>query len=155
MFGAELDELSLLYMAFYTAQGDSLEMLTNTEGGAQGSFIVGGTQQMSLRLAAKLGPAVRLSQPVSRIRQDDQGVAVTSETGFVAQAKYAIIAMPPAVAARLIYEPVLPPARRELHERAPMGRYFKVIATYEKPFWRDAGFSGEGRQRAWPHHRRV
>jgi monoamine oxidase len=143
VFGAEPEELSLLYMAFYTAQGDSLEMLTNTAGGAQDSFIVGGTQQMSLRLAEKLGQAVRLAQPVSRIRQDDEGVTVTTETGFVAQAKYAVIAMPPAAAARLIYEPVLPPARRELHERAPMGRYFKVIATYEKPFWREAGFSGE------------
>jgi monoamine oxidase len=143
VFGAEPEELSLLFMAFYTAQGDSLEMLTNTAGGAQDSFIVGGTQQMSLRLAEKLGAAVRLAQPVSRIRQDDQGVTVTTETGFLAQAKYAVIAMPPAAAARLIYEPVLPPARRELHERAPMGRYFKVIATYEKPFWREAGFSGE------------
>ncbi len=143
VFGADPEELSLLYMAFYTAQGDSLEMLTNTEGGAQDSIIVGGAQQMSQRLAARLGAAVRLGQPVSRIRQDDQGVDVTTETGFVARAKYAVIAMPPVAAGRLIYDPVLPPARRDLHTRAPMGRYYKVIVTYEKPFWRDAGFSGE------------
>jgi monoamine oxidase len=143
VFGADPDELSMLYMAYYTAQGDSLEMLTNTTGGAQDSIIVGGAQQMSQRLAGKLGSAVRLGQPVARIRQDDQGVEVAAETGFVARAKYAVIAMPPAAAARLVYDPVLPPARRDLHARAPMGRYYKVIVTYEKPFWRDAGFSGE------------
>jgi monoamine oxidase len=27
--------------------------------------------------------------------------------------------------------------------RMPMGRYYKVVVTYEKPFWRERGFSGE------------
>jgi monoamine oxidase len=143
VFGADPSELSMLYMAFYTAQGDSLEMLTNTDGGAQDSFIVGGAQQMSQHLAAKLGPAVRLSEPVRSVRQDDQSVQVETETGLQIRAKYAVIAMPPAAAARLIFDPPLPPSRRELHERAPMGRYFKVMVTYDRPFWREAGFSGE------------
>jgi monoamine oxidase len=143
VFGADPDELSMLFLAYYTAQGDSLEMLTNTAGGAQDSVIVGGAQQMSQRLAARLGESVRLRQAVAQVRQDDAGVEVTTEAGLVAGAKYAVIAMPPAAAARLVYDPVLPPARRDLHERAPMGRYYKVIVTYAKPFWRDAGFSGE------------
>jgi monoamine oxidase len=143
IFGADPEELSLLFMAFYTAQGDSMEMLTNTDGGAQDSFIVGGAQQMSQRLAAKLGPAVRLSQPVRRVHQDDQSVSVETETGLQIRARYAVMAMPPAAAARLDFDPPLPPLRRELHQRAPMGRYFKVLVTYEKPFWRAAGFSGE------------
>jgi monoamine oxidase len=143
VFGADPDELSMLYLAYYAAQGDSLEMLTNTQGGAQDSIIVGGAQQMSQRLAAMLGAAVRLGQAATRVQQDGQGVTVTTATGFVAHAKYAVIAMPPAAAGRLAYDPVLPPPRHDLHQRAPMGRYYKVIVTYPTPFWRAAGFSGE------------
>jgi monoamine oxidase len=143
VFGADPAELSALFVAYYTAQGDSLEMLTNTDGGAQDSFIVGGAQQMSQRLAAKLGDAVRLSQPVRALRQNDHGVEVTTETGLVIAAKFAVVAMPPAAAAHIVFDPPLPPLRRDLHQRAPMGRYFKVIVTYDRPFWREAGFSGE------------
>jgi monoamine oxidase len=143
VFGADPDEMSMLFVAFYTAQGDSLEMLTNTQGGAQDSIIVGGTQQLSLRLAAKLGEVVRLNQPVSHIRQDDQGVVVTTEAGSSIRARHVIVAMPPAAAGRLVFDPPLPRDRHELQQRAPMGRYFKVIVTYDKPFWRDAGFTGE------------
>ncbi len=143
VFGADPDEMSMLFVAFYTAQGDSLEMLTNTAGGAQDSIIVGGTQQLSLRLAALLGEVVRLNQPVSRIRQNDQGVSVTTEAGTEVRARHVIVAMPPAAAGRLVFDPPLPRDRHELQQRAPMGRYFKVIVTYDKPFWRDAGFTGE------------
>jgi monoamine oxidase len=143
VFGADPDELSMLFVAFYTAQGDSLEMLTNTQGGAQDSIIVGGTQQLALKLAEKLGAVVRLNQPVSLVRQDEQGVSVTTQAGATLRARHVVIAMPPAAAERLQFDPPLPPARRELQQRAPMGRYFKVIVTYDKPFWRDAGYSGE------------
>ena len=143
VFGADPDELSMLFLAFYTAQGDSLEMLTNTQGGAQDSIIIGGTQQLSLKLAERLGNIVRLNQPAAHIRQDDQGVDITTETGAVFHAAHAIIAMPPAAAGRLTFDPPLPPDRHELQQRTPMGRYYKVIVTYDKPFWRDAGFTGE------------
>ncbi len=143
VFGADPDEMSMLFVAFYTAQGDSLEMLTNTQGGAQDSIIVGGTQQLSLRLAALLGDVVRLNQPVSHIRQDDQGVAVTTEAGTAFRARHVVVAMPPAAAGRLVFDPPLPRNRHDLQQRAPMGRYFKVIVTYDTPFWRDAGFTGE------------
>ena len=143
VFGADPDELSALFVAFYTAQGDSLEMLIGTEGGAQDSIIVGGTQQLSLKLAEKLGGIVRLSQPVSMVKQDGAGVMVTTETGLVVSAKHAVIAMPPLAAGRLQFDPPLSPARQQLQQRMPMGRYFKVIVCYDKPFWRDAGFTGE------------
>ncbi len=143
VFGADPGEMSMLFLAFYTAQGDSLEMLTNTQGGAQDSSIVGGTQQLSLRLAALLGDVVRLNQPVSMIRQDHSGVSVVTEAGKTFRALHVIVAMPPVAAGRLVFDPPLPRDRHELQQRTPMGRYFKVIVTYDKPFWREAGFTGE------------
>ena len=143
VFGADPDELSMLFLAYYTAQGDSLEMLTQTQGGAQDSIIVGGTQQLSLGLAEKLGAIVRLNQPVTRIAQDGQGVEVTTASGTTIRAAHVIVAMPPVAAGRIAFDPPLPPGRHELQQRMPMGRYDKVIVTYDKPFWRDAGFTGE------------
>jgi len=143
VFGADPDELSMLFLAYYAAQGDSIEMLTNTAGGAQDSVLVGGTQQMALKLATGLGGAVRLNQPVRLVRQSEAGVEVLSETGATFRARRLIMAMPPAAAARLVFDPPLPPGRRDLQQRAPMGRYYKVIVTYERPFWRAAGYSGE------------
>lgn len=143
VFGADPDELSALFVAYYTAQGDSLEMLIGTENGAQDSVIVGGTQQLSLKLAERLGAVVRLNQAVSMVKQDAGGVTVTTEAGLVVSARHAVIAMPPLAAGRLHFDPPLPPARQQLQQRAPMGRYFKVIVCYDKPFWRDAGFTGE------------
>ena len=76
VIGADPDEISALFWAWYVAQGDSIEVLTGGPGGAQDSVIEGGAQQLSLRLAAPLGEAVRLGQPV-RLSADLYGGGVT------------------------------------------------------------------------------
>ena len=143
LFGADPDELSMLFLAFYAAQGDSMDMLTGTAGGAQDSFLAGGTQQMALKLAERLGGAIRLGETIRLVRQSEAGVELLSETGASFRARRLIIAMPPAAAARVIFDPPLPPDRRDLQTRAPMGRYYKVVITFETPFWRAQGYSGE------------
>jgi monoamine oxidase len=143
VFGCEPGEISMLFLANYTAQGDSLAMLTNTKGGAQDAIIVGGAQQMSTRLAAMLGDRVRLGDAVSSVSQTADSVVVTTVGGKRYRAAHLVIAMPPGAANRIECDPVLTPARRDLQARAPMGRYYKVMVTYDRPFWRDAGFSGE------------
>jgi monoamine oxidase len=53
------------------------------------------------------------------------------------------VAIPPALAGRIEYAPLLPVQRDQLTQRFPMGATAKVLAVYGRPFWRDAGFSGE------------
>ena len=70
-----------------------------------------------------------------------------------------MIAVAPAVAARIRYAPALPLARDALAQRMFMGAYMKGIATYERPWWREQGMSGlgvpglparaDGRRRKW------
>ena len=60
VFGAEPEELSLLYFLFYLQSGGGLTSLTEFEGGAQQDHFVGGSQQLCDRLAERLGDAVRL-----------------------------------------------------------------------------------------------
>ena len=53
------------------------------------------------------------------------------------------MAVPPALATRIEYEPLLPALRDQLTQRAPMGSYAKVDAVYERPFWREEGLTGQ------------
>lgn len=142
VLGVDPDEISVLFWAFYVAQGDNVEMLIGGPGGAQDSVIEGGAQQLSLRMAKDLGAAVRLSQVVRRVEQDDAGVRVHTDHGTW-RGRHVVMALPPSMMPSIAFSPTLPGDRRDLHARAPMGRYAKVVLTYEKAFWRDLGFAGD------------
>jgi monoamine oxidase len=53
------------------------------------------------------------------------------------------VAIPPALAGRILYDPPLPALRDQLAQRVPMGATIKCHALYEQPFWRALGYSGE------------
>lgn len=142
IFAAEPSELSFLYFLFYLNSGGGLLRLAEIVGGAQQDRFVGGAQSLSLGLAERLGPRVRLERPVERIEQDDSEVRVFTRTEMH-RACRVILALPPALAGRIVYEPALPALRDQLTQRMPMGSVIKCLAIYEKPFWREAGFSGE------------
>jgi monoamine oxidase len=141
VFAAEPRDLSLLHVLFYIRAANSFENLINTGGGAQDSRVVGGSQEISIRMARRLGDAVVLDAPVRRIEHGRGGVEVRTSHGTFT-AKRAIIAIPPTLAGRVRYSPELPPKRDQLMQRVPMGTVIKCMAVYDKPFWRDAGLSG-------------
>lgn len=142
VFGAEPAELSLLYFLSYLQSGGGLLKLVEIEGGAQQDRVTGGTQQISRRLAERLGDALVLNAPAREIEHGPSGVRVRSTTGEW-NARRAIIAVPPALTGRIAYAPSLPASRDALLQRFFMGSTLKVIATYDRPFWRERGFSGE------------
>jgi monoamine oxidase len=142
LFSAETAEMSLLHFLFYCRSGGTLDRLTATSGGAQESRLEGGSQQLALRLADRLGDdVVRLGAPVTAIHQDDGGVKVTHDGGVV-EAGHAIVALPPSLAGRIRYSPALPPLRDQLTQQVPMGYVTKVQIAYPEPFWRAEGLSG-------------
>jgi len=141
VFGAEPSELSFLYFLWYAQCAGGLPALMDFEGGAQDSHLVGGTQQLCELLAAELGEAVVLGAPVSSVAHDPTGVVVTSGARTV-HAGRVIVAVSPAVAGRIEFDPPLPPAREALAQRMPMGAYMKAAALYERAWWRDRGLSG-------------
>jgi monoamine oxidase len=141
LFSADTAEMSLLHFLFYCRSGGTLDRLVATHGGAQESRLEGGSQQLALRLADRLGDVVRLGSPVSAIRQDDRGVEVIQDGGMV-RAGRAIVALPPTLAGRIRYSPVLPPLRDQLTQQVPMGYVIKVHVAYPEPYWRAEGLSG-------------
>jgi monoamine oxidase len=54
-----------------------------------------------------------------------------------------VVALPPTLAGRIAYAPALPGFRDQLTQRLPAGAAIKCLAIYDRPFWRDAGFSGQ------------
>jgi monoamine oxidase len=143
LLGAEASEISLLHFLGFVSSSGGLMRLTETRGGFQQDRIVGGAQQISERLAAIFGPErVSLNTVAHAIRQDSSGVTVEAGSKAV-RARRVVVAVPPSIADRIRYEPLLPAARGQIHERVAMGSTVKVLATYNRAFWRERGLSGE------------
>lgn len=142
VWATEPEDMSLLHLLFYVHSAGSLDLLFDTEGGAQDSRFEGGSQLVAHRLAERLGPeVVRTGVPVRAIDHRGDGVVVRGE-GAEVRARRVVVAMAPTLAGRIAYDPPLPGLRDQLTQRTPMGTVAKCMALYEKPFWRDEGLSG-------------
>lgn len=141
VWASEPRDVSMLHLLFYIHSAGSLELLLDTDGGAQQDRVVGGTQLISIRMAEALGDAVSLESPVRAIAYDGTGVTVKSDAGEV-RARRAIVAIPPALAGRIAYDPPLPAVRDGLCQRMAQASVIKCMAIYERPFWRERGLSG-------------
>ncbi len=116
-----------------------------------GSFrMTGGIAQLSETIAASLPPDRALvSQTVTAIEATGDQMLVRCESTNGAAtwtANQVVLAMPPRVAAeRIQLEPVLEPSDLERLLNVPtwMAAQAKVVLVYDKPFWRDEGFSGD------------
>jgi monoamine oxidase len=142
VWGAGPEELSMLHVLFYVSSAGSFDALIDTEGGAQQDRLDGGAQLLPRGLAASLGDRVRLGAPVRRIAQGKDSVTVVAD-GVEVEAERALVALPPAIAGRIGFDPDLPERRRRLCETLRPGRLNKCTALYERPFWRDDDLSGE------------
>lgn len=142
IFAAAPRDLSLLHVLFYVHSGGGLVRLVAIKGGAQQARIIGGAQQISVRLAERLQGRITLNSPVHAIAQDSDCVTVHSGTGKY-QAQYVVVAIPPVLAGKIEWPSGLSIGRRVLHDYVPMGKVLKCVLAYQRPFWRDAGFSGE------------
>jgi len=143
IFAAETRSLSLLYFLFYTRSGHSFTRLAQIQGGAQQERFIGGAQQLSEGLRARIGAEhVRTDSPVTAISHGPDQVVVRTPRGEFT-ARSAILAVPPALADAIAFSPALPAERAALHHEMPMGSVVKCIVAYERAFWREAGFSGE------------
>lgn len=145
IFAAESYEYSALHMLFYLASGGGLHRMMTTIGGAQECRVLGGTHQMSEGLAERLSGEVWLQSPVKRISQV-AGTAkhpVTVETAAtIHYCRRIVVALPPALANRLDYEPPLPANRDIAASQMTPGSVIKYQIEYEQPFWRNCGLSG-------------
>src|SRR3954452_24987732 len=108
VWAAQPEDMSLLHVLFYIHSAGSLELLFDTEGGAQQDRFVGGSQRIALRVAEELGEErVELGAPVRRIEHGPDGVTVHADH-VTARGRRAIVAIAPTLAGRIAYDPPLP-----------------------------------------------
>jgi monoamine oxidase len=134
-------DVSLLHLLFYIHSAGKLDLLLDTEGGAQQDRFVLGAQNLAAKAVEELGDRVVLGSPVRRIEYGPESVTLRADKAIV-RAKRAIVAVPPTLAGRIAYDPPLPGYRDQLTQRFPMGACVKCMAFYEEPFWRAEGLSG-------------
>ncbi len=144
LYTSEPHEVSMLCMLTYIASAGSIEtQVAVTGGGAQRFKVHGGAFQLSELLAEQLPQGtLMLNAPVHTVEQSDTDVTIHHARGEI-RASRLIVALPPALAAHINFQPALPSARIQLHTRMPMGSVIKALIAYERPFWREQGLSGE------------
>lgn len=92
---------------------------------------------------------LRLGHVVNRIESSESGVRLTGVIGgdaFTIEATRVILAMPPRVVASTIeFLPALPETLLHGLKSVPtwMAGHAKLVAVYERAYWREAGFSGD------------
>ena len=145
VYTSAASETSLLWHARWSAGSSTIggpTFVISGKGGAQDARPVGGMGAIYRQMAAELGDALHLSQPVRQIAQDADGVTVRSDD-LTVRARRVIVAIPLAIASSIDYEPMLPLDRAFLHQRMPGGAIFKISIFYDEPFWRADGLSGQ------------
>jgi monoamine oxidase len=140
-FCVDPSEVSLLGSMVLAAGGGGFQYYADTKN-TETHLVDGGSPELAARMARALGDRVRLSAPVRAIRQDDGSVGVLAD-GVKLQARRAVIATPPAVASKIDFDPALPPSSAHLLRRYVPGAVIKTIVSYDEPFWRADGLSGE------------
>lgn len=141
IFYAQPDELSLFYVVDQVNSHNGAANLFSMRPTMNKERVAGGTQRIAEQLAKHIYQQVITDTPVLAIRQDHESVIAYSR-GSSYRARYAILAIPPAVAEQIYFEPTLPAHRDALHQRVVMGRAICATLCFDYPFWRENGKSG-------------
>jgi len=143
---AQHEEGSLLYLR----EADKTPSATDGTGVHNGARRVTGGIAALIDAIAKELPAdsLHLQHVLRKVHDHGDHVALSFSIGDRAleiRAKYVVLALPPRlVDEHIAFEPALDASTHEAMREAAtwMAAQAKVVTTYEKPFWREAGQSG-------------
>ncbi|MCY6379788.1 flavin monoamine oxidase family protein [Hoeflea prorocentri] len=117
----------------------------------EGSYrLEGGMSALIAGLAAGLADERILTGNAAMSLSLAKGVMLAS--GGTIRAERYVLALPPRVAAGLVFEPQLSDAQMSTLRSVPtwMAGQAKFVAVYERPFWRQDGLSGDAMSRQGP-----
>lgn len=109
--------------------------------------LVGGMASLTTALAATLPPhTIQLQSTVTSMRQVERGVVIELERGGTETFTHVILAIPPRLVSRIAFQPELSETMKAKLASIPtwMAGQAKVLAVYDRPFWRENGLSGQG-----------
>ena len=138
---AELSVLGALVLARGGHDNGGFEYYTESRL-TETHLLDGDPPALAEHIAESLGDDVHLGQAVRAISQSDTGAEVRTDD-LIIEAAHVIVAVPPALTSRIVFDPALPPAHNHLLMRMVPGSAIRVITTYAEPFWRADGLCGE------------
>lgn len=142
-FGPMPKEATLLEGLHQVNSGPDLETMLASNGGLHQKRVDGGMYAVAEALAGRLGDVVRLGAAVVKVEHDEKSARLHLADGEVVEAKQVISTLPPRLAMRLPYDPPLPEWRAESADKVPAGNVIKAFLIYDRPFWRELGYSGQ------------
>jgi monoamine oxidase len=95
---------------------------------------------------------IHMATPVKALARSGGHITASTRDGTQIRARRVVLALPPRVAAGLSFLPDLPgEARTAMQGIATwMAGQAKALAVYDRPFWREAGLSGDAMSRVGP-----
>jgi monoamine oxidase len=133
--GYEPNAASILHLALtYKAapQGETPEY----------KLIVGGAGQMPALLQQQIRGPILTAAAARVVTREADGYRVSAANGTEHRCRSVVVALPPTLRSRIVFEPALPDQVTGFCQRAPMGSMIKVMAVYDSAWWRDEGLSG-------------
>lgn len=120
----------------------------------QGSFrLRGGLAALTNALAREIPSArIRMATPIQALARTDGLIVASAQGGTEIRARSVVLALPPRIAAQLSFSPGLPDDALVTMKGIAtwMAGEAKVVAVYDRPFWREAGLSGDAMSRVGP-----
>ncbi|MEM1262851.1 MAG: NAD(P)/FAD-dependent oxidoreductase [Pseudomonadota bacterium] len=113
----------------------------------------GGFSALIRALVERIPPTARqLNTNVVRITATGRACVAHLDDGTEIEADQIVLAMPPRIAANIIFDPALPDETARQMASVPtwMAGQAKVVAVYNRPFWREQGLSGDAMSRRGP-----
>nr|AIT11918.1 monoamine oxidase [Platynereis dumerilii] len=138
----EPSEVSMLWFLWYVKSCGTSRRIWEVDNGGQERKFVGGSMQVSEKIADILGSKLKFNEAVYKVSQKEDKVTVECASGKKYAGKYVIMAMSPTLQQKLLYDPPMPPIRSQLIQRVPMGSCIKNYVMYKRPFWREKGMNG-------------
>jgi monoamine oxidase len=111
---------------------DSVRDVEQLFDGSEARRVKGGNQGIALRLAARLGAAVRLSSPARRVAHTPGGVRVSTD-GDEVEAEACVVAVPAPVAGGIAFQPPLPEWKAAAIARTVSGHAAKLFVPLSRP----------------------
>ncbi len=143
LLSANSGEVSVLQMILYIATGNGTAILLGMHGGAQQDRLIGGPQYVAKCMAEEFGlENIYFNHKIEKIEYSDDIVEATVSSGKRFRGKKVILAIPPVLANKLIFEPALPALKSRMLKQILPGSALKFHAIYSSPFWREKGISG-------------
>lgn len=119
--------------------------------------VSGGMSKLTDALLTLLDPeCVVMDVQVKQIEQSNGSLTIfghnANEQAVTLQARHTLLALPPALAARIAFAPALPEVLLQAWRNTGtwMAPHAKYVALYSRDFWKEKGLSGEARSSVGP-----